>query len=132
MQQGRLNRFFHSREFLCKCGCGLFNLDEGFLTILTKARREAAVPFVINSGCRCIPHNEAEGGTRLSGHLTGIAADMRAPDFNTMIAILRGALLAGIPGIALGPNFVHLDIKPRRMIKVYVGFTLTDSGLTIG
>jgi len=132
MQQGRLNRFFHSRELVCKCGCGLFNLNPDFLKILTKARREAAVPFVVNSGCRCIPHNEAEGGTRLSGHITGNAADIRTLDIDTMIAILRGAIIAGIPGIALGATFVHLDNKARRMIKVYEGFTLTDRGLTIG
>ena len=136
MQTGRLNKYFHSDEFACKCGCGIFNLDSNFFISLTDARRNADVPFVINSGCRCPSHNYKVGGTTRSAHVTTEAikacgADIKAGTVEVMAAILRGALTAGIPGIALGTNYIHLDTKGRRMIKSYSAFTLTKSGLAI-
>jgi hypothetical protein len=137
METGRLNKYFHSDEFLCKCGCGIFNLDPDFFDKLTEARRIADVPFVINSGCRCPSWNRKKGGTSTSGHVTtdsirARASDIRAATVEVVVAILRGAILAEIPGIALGLGFVHLDSKARRMIKCYAAFTLTHRGLTIG
>jgi len=137
MEQARLNKFFHTREFVCKCGCGLVNIDPDFIKKLTEARRIADVAFVINSGCRCAAHNRAVGGASLSGHLASlslaaVASDIRADDVDTMAAILKGAFEAEIPGIGIGEvdghGFVHLDTKPRRMIKVYGAFTLTARG----
>lgn len=137
MERGKLNKYFHSDEFVCKCECGIFNLDPAFFDKLTEARRIADVPFVINSGCRCPSWNKAVGGAPLSAHVTtesiaARASDIKALTVQVMVAILRGAILAEIPGIALGPGFVHLDTKQRRMIKCYEAFTLTHQGLTIG
>lgn len=136
METGRLNKYFHSDEFVCKCGCGIFNLDPDFLKWLTEARRIADVPFIINSGCRCPSHNYIVGGATLSPHLTTEAikargADVKAETVVIMSAILRGALMAGIQGIAIGVNYIHLDTKGRRMIKCYAAFTLTKNGLRI-
>ena len=139
MELLRLNRFFHMREFVCKCGCGLVNIDPDFIKKLTKARRIADVAFIINSGCRCAAHNRAVGGSSVSGHLTSLslparASDIRADDVHTMGAVLKGAFEAEIPGIGVGEvdghGFVHLDTKPRRMIKVYGAFTLTERGFS--
>ncbi len=137
MQRGRLNKYFHSDEFVCKCGCGIFNLDDDFFAKLTEARRLADVPFVINSGCRCPSYNKAVGGTRLSGHITTDSIKARASDIGAlsvyvMSRIMRGALLADMPGIALGHGFVHLDTKHRKMIKAYAAFTLTGRGFSLG
>lgn len=137
MQAGRLNKFFHTDEFVCKCGCGLVNIDPDFFKKLTEARRIAEVPFVINSGCRCADHNMAEGGTPTSPHLTAPTkpargSDIRAETVEIMISILRGAILAGMDGIALGLGFIHLDTKGRKMIKCNAAFTLTARGLFIG
>lgn len=136
MQTGRLNKYFHSDEFACKCGCGIFNLDPDFLDWLTNARRIADVPFIINSGCRCPSYNYTEGGTTMSAHVTteaikARAADIEAETVEVMAAILRGAIIAGIRGIGIGNCFIHLDTKGRRMIKCYAAFTLTKSGLMI-
>ncbi len=134
MERGRLNKYFHSDEFLCKCGCGIFNLDPDFLNLLTEARRAADVPFVINSGCRCPSHNYEVGGAPRSAHLTteairGRGADVKAEKVEIMCAIMRGALIAGIQGIGIAAGFIHLDTKGRRMIKCYAAFTLTKNGL---
>ena len=136
MRRGRLNKYFHSDEFVCKCGCGIFNLDDDFFAKLAEARRIADVPFVINSGCRCPVWNKEQGGTRLSGHVTtevikARASDIRAISVYVMSRILRGAILAEIPGIALGRGLVHLDTKNRRMIKAYAAFTLTARGFNM-
>jgi len=137
MEQGRLNEYFHSQEFACKCGCGIFNLDPDFFDKLTEARRIADVPFVINSGCRCPSHNKAEGGSQISAHITTDAikargSDIRARTIDVMRAILRAAFEVDMPGIAIGEGFVHLDTKERKMIKTYAAFTLTARGLFAG
>lgn len=136
MERVRLNKYFHEDEFACKCGCGICNIDPGFLDWLTEARRIADVPFVINSGCRCPSHNYNEGGSTLSPHVTTAAikargADVKAETIEVVVAILRGAIITGIPGIGLGLGFIHLDSKARKMIKCYGPFTLTKSGLII-
>lgn len=143
MEAGRINKFFHTDEFKCKCGCGIVNLDPDFLNLLTATRRIADVPFVINSGCRCPQHNLAVGGTTTSAHITtevirARGSDIRAATLEMVIAILFGAFTVGIPGIALGVGkeskvpFVHLDTKNRKMFKVNVAFTLTKAGLFLG
>jgi len=137
MEAGRINNFFHTDEFKCKCGCGIVNLDTDFLNWLTAARRIADVPFIINSGCRCPAHNKAEGGTESSAHITtdvirARGADIEAKTVEVVIAILFGAFTVGIHGIALGVGFVHLDTKNRKMIKCNAAFTLTKRGLFLG
>lgn len=137
MEAGRINKFFHTDEFKCKCGCGIVNLDPDFLNWLTASRRIADVPFIINSGCRCSAHNKAKGGTTKSAHLTtesirARGADIRAETVEVVTAILTGAFTVGIPGIALGIGFVHLDTKNRKMIKCNAAFTLTKRGLFLG
>lgn len=132
MERGRLNKYFHSREFECKCGCGLFNLDPTFFEKLTKTRESAGVPFVINSGCRCSSHNYIVGGTKQSGHLTGKACDIKAHTLAVMTAILRGAFLREMDGIGIGPNFIHLDMKGRKLITCYEPFTRTFSRVRYG
>lgn len=69
-------RNFSEGEFYCKCGCGFYNMHEGHIIRLQYARDLAAIPFLVNSGCRCPKHNEAVGGKPNSWHPLGEATDI--------------------------------------------------------
>ncbi len=61
---GDLATHFNRREFACKCGCGFDTVDVIIIRFLTHLRNKLSgfyihpVRIIINSGCRCIPHNE--------------------------------------------------------------------------
>lgn len=115
-------KHFKEREFLCKCGCGLYNMDEVFLQKLDYAREKAGIPFVVSSGCRCRAHNEAEGGSENSDHLTGQGADIVGADVFFRWRIVRAAIAAGIRRIGLADTFVHLGDNldnPHPVIWLY-------------
>lgn len=71
-----MNRFFQRSEFACKCGCGYDTVDAELLKRLTIIRQRFG-PVTISSGCRCVTHNEREGGSPKSQHLLGRAADIK-------------------------------------------------------
>lgn len=80
-----MNQFFQRSEFACKCGCGYDTVDAELLKRLTIIRQRFG-PVTINSGCRCVEHNEAiqkEANPNYvpysskSQHLLGRAADIK-------------------------------------------------------
>ena len=115
-------RYFVEEEFLCKCGCGLYNMDTGFLSKLDFAREYAGVPFVVASGCRCREHNKAEGGEDNSDHLTGQGADIVSTSSWSRWKIVRSAIAAGIRRIGIAKTFIHLGDNldnPHPVIWLY-------------
>ncbi len=101
-------------EFVCKCGCGLNNLQEGFFRKLVIARNFSNTPFVINSGCRCQAHNENEGGSDTSSHLMGWAADIETKNSRARGRIVRALYAAGITRVGIAGKFIHADDDPNK------------------
>jgi len=99
---------FKPEEFTCKCGCGLQNMKDTFLWKLEFARHEAQIPFVVNSGSRCPKHNEEEGGTKTSDHLSGEGADIRVTGSWERYKVVKAAIQAGIRRIGVANGFIHL------------------------
>jgi len=108
---------FKKSEFECKCGCGLYNMNDQMIGALVMARKNSAVPFVITSGSRCEKHNAHVGGKKASSHLTGYAADISCPDSATRMALLR-ALIRFFPRIEVGDDWIHVDIDPTKSQNV--------------
>lgn len=111
--------YFERKDFACGCGCGFQAVDFELLQILNETREHFGIPLNITSGCRCETHNKNEKGAANSAHKLGIAADFRPnkshPDFQNMLNKIHKHLLERFPdkyGIAIGPTFVHLDVKP--------------------
>jgi zinc D-Ala-D-Ala carboxypeptidase len=115
--------YFRKEEFQCSC-CGREEMESDFLFRLALARSEAGVPFVINSGWRCVVHNRDPnvGGSPDSSHKHGCAADIRARDSVTRFKIIRALLLAGFNRIGVRKDFIHADSdrdKPSGVVWLY-------------
>ena len=72
----KISEHFTRAEFACKCSCGFDTVDVALISILERVRAHFDKPVIITSGCRCVAHNEREGGTHNSQHLKGRAADI--------------------------------------------------------
>lgn len=84
------------------------------LLMLDAARKNAGIPFRVNSGYRTPEHNASVGGVPDSAHTRGYAADIHAPDRDTQIKIVRAARAAGFTRFGLYDSFVHLDNDPAK------------------
>lgn len=104
-------KHFSLKEFECKCGCGLNNFSNVLAVILDDLRELCGFPFIIRSGCRCIPHNKKEGGKPRSDHLTGEGVDIKATNNFQRFMIIAHAIFAGITRIGLARSFIHLGIR---------------------
>lgn len=70
-------KHFKQSEFVCKCGCGLNNINLKLIKILDEIREYFGQPITISSGCRCKAHNaKQEGSSQNSRHISGKAADI--------------------------------------------------------
>jgi len=114
-------KYFEESEFACPC-CGENEIVIELVTKLDDAREYAGIPFHINSGYRCRKHNKKVGGSRLSSHKKGLAADIRAKSSSDRFHIVRGLIKAGFTRIGIGKTYIHADIdehKPQGIIYLY-------------
>lgn len=115
-------RNFSDHEFTCKCGCGLNNMQGGVLHKLDDARDIAGIPFIVNSGSRCVAHNKAEGGKSNSAHLKGWAVDIAADNSRARYKIVMALLTVGFRRIGIAKKFIHADMdptKPQEVVFLY-------------
>lgn len=116
-----LVKYFKKEEFDCRCGCGLNNISSELVGLLDSARMLCDVPFVVNSGTRCIKHNINVGGSKTSSHLLGLACDIQAKDSNTRFKILKSLFRVGFSRILIYENFIHVDVdykKPKELLSL--------------
>ena len=125
-------RSFSVQEMACKCnqceGYPIAKMNLGFMLKLQKVRDLIAAPLIITSGYRCMKHNLASGGSPRSYHLRGMAADIslaeghiRGSQATFRMELVEYALKAGLYGIGIGSNFIHLDSRGygKRRMWVY-------------
>lgn len=101
-------KHFDKKEFACPC-CGVVVLSDEFAKKIDAARDDAGVPFKINSGYRCKPHNKAVGGSDTSSHRIGVACDISCDNSRDRFKIIRGLIRAGIKRIGIAKTFIHAD-----------------------
>jgi len=109
---------FNSKEFQCRCGCGvgsqIEHIDKELLEKLC-AIREHVGPMIITSGARCPRHNQEEGGRPHSAHRTVPGETLcRAVDVQCTNTIARGELLKlafqQFSRVGLAKTFIHMDV----------------------
>ncbi len=112
---GDLSINFSRSEFLCKCGaCGFDTVDTELLETLEWLRRDLDKPVHINSGCRCKEYNSRIGGSALSQHTLGRAADIRVKGVapTTIYQILDEVFGDTVSlGLYQDKGFVHVDTR---------------------
>lgn len=131
--------FFSDDEMKCQgktCGCGnKVILDPVFDTMLLKLRVTLGLPMRVNSGCRCVKHNEKVGGAKRSFHISdepaweglqgSAAVDVPYTDETFRNNLARVAWALGFR-IGYHRNFLHLDsaahhkILPQTIFKYAV------------
>jgi uncharacterized protein YcbK (DUF882 family) len=71
-------KHFQHKEFICPC-CGKIQVASALVFWLDMIRDASNLPLVITSGFRCVTHNREVGGSSMSRHLLGCAADIAIP-----------------------------------------------------
>ena len=111
-------RYFTSKEFACRCGCGtgdsLEHIEKELLDRLCTVREQYG-PMVVTSGARCPLHNKNEGGKPGSAHITIPGGRLcRAVDIRCTDSVQRGKLLALVyqqfKRVGLHKSFIHMDV----------------------
>ena len=104
-----MTRNFTRQEFACKCGCGFDAIEPSLVDDLQNIRDRFGGPLIINSGCRCVTHNENTGGSPASAHLRGMAADIACKSSDERFELVRLCVTI-FQRIGIGKDFVHVDI----------------------
>ncbi len=110
---GDLTKNFSRREFACRCGCGY---EEICIKLVEKLQvtPEKFGPIHINSACRCVKHNQEEGGGHNSSHLRGWAVDIRCRNSFERFFLVKYFLQEGFSRIGIGETFIHVDLDPEK------------------
>ena len=113
-----VSKHFHAREFASKDGCKFVLISKILLQLLEGLRERIGEELYINSGYRTPNHNKAVGGTLLSYHQYGMAADVRAKTKTPEeLYNLLNEMLAGWGGLELHETFVHVDVRMKQWRK---------------
>jgi len=124
-----ITRNFSVSEMSCRCGCGLYEMDEEFMRLLQILRDEMQGPLRVTSGRRCDVHNfrVSTAQNKQNGiHTKGKAADILVSGERAM-KLFEKARQLGFSGIGLSQKsgtphpqrFIHLDTKPRKALWSY-------------
>ena len=113
---GDVSENFSRSEFECKCGCGFDTVDIELLRILEKIRAHFDRPITINSGCRCVDHNNTVDGSDSSQHLYGRAADIVIDGIGPEI-VYELADQMDIGGAGNYNTFTHVDSRTDQLAR---------------
>lgn len=111
MENDWLSAHFRRSEFACKCGCGFDTVDAKLVDLCEMIRWfNGDKRIVIDSGCRCLARNTAEGGAEESMHLWGRAADMRVDDPQKVYDLFNKHFPTRY-GFGVYHNRIHVDSR---------------------
>ena len=111
----------------CRCGCGIYEMDDEFMRMLQELRNQMNGPLHITSARRCDKHNDdvSTAKNKKNGvHTLGQASDVLISGERAML-LFEKARQIGFSGIGLNQRgdhrkrFVHLDNKPRKALWSY-------------
>ena len=110
-----VSKNFKRSEFACQCGCGFDAVDVELLQVLQDVRDHFGKKTHINSGCRCIRHNQYVGGDDDSQHLISKAADIVVFWVNPVfVADYLNRKYPDKFGIGRYTDFTHVDVRAEK------------------
>ena len=110
-----MSKYFTTKEFDCKCGCGLNNINPSFYSILDAVREELGHALIATSGSRCLKHNAEVGGENPSEHCDGDGVDVACLDSFTRAVIIMKAIAIGVKRIGIKENSIHLGLSKKSI-----------------
>lgn len=103
-------KFFTEEEFNALTpSCSLSDMDETFMKRLDFVRGLTGRPLFLNCAFRSSDWDKSKGRTGNSFHCKGLAVDVHCVDSKYRASLVASAFIAGIHGIGIYPDFVHLD-----------------------
>lgn len=115
--QGMLSKYFRAREFQAG-GCNIVIVSKVLLKILDDLRDKIGEPIYINSGYRTPEHNKAVGGSTLSYHMYGMAADIRADKHTPkQLYNILDEWMEGWGGLEEHETYLHVDVRAKEWRK---------------
>lgn len=116
--QKQVSEHFRVREFRCKDGSDKILISEELILVLEKLRSKLSCSININSGYRTKAHNKKVGGSAVSKHLKGMAADIICKKDGKTVPAKTVCLAAqdlGLDGIAyISSSATHIDVRGYR------------------
>ena len=108
-------------EFRCQCGCGVVKMNRDFVLKILKLRELMAEPMNVNSGYRCAKHpKEIVKKKPWAGfHVKGEGVDIRVSSRKYRAKLDRLRSAAGITGVGVANNYLHLDHRTWDALYVY-------------
>lgn len=112
--QTMISKHFRAREFQSG-NCKIVIVSNTLLRVLDSLRDKIGEPIYINSGYRTPNHNKKVGGSTLSYHMYGMAADIRA-DRHTpkQLYTILDEWLEGWGGLQEHETFLHVDVRSKE------------------
>lgn len=109
---GDLTDDFSLKEFKCKCGCGIVNVEFELANKLQELRDFVGEKIIINSGCRCPTHNRNVGGKRSSEHVTTESKFLKGVDIRSRnrFKLLQGAMNI-FKRVGVAKLWIHVGIS---------------------
>lgn len=113
MSSNYVPEFFTEDEFV-RVGCHMSDVNKSSLYRLDCCRRDAGIPFIINSAYRSPSSDIAAGRSGKGAHTLGRAFDISCKDNLSRFKIVKSALMNGFNRIGIGHTFIHLDDCDER------------------
>lgn len=114
----RISENFFLREFECT-GKGHHHVivDDDLLDKVQQLRSYWNTGISFNSAYRCPQRNKEVGGALNSYHMLGMAVDIPLSLFPVGIEeVAESASMLGFTGIGKYDTFIHLDVRPGRLV----------------
>lgn len=121
----QLTKNFKAREYMCKCGCGIWHVEPLLIEMVQELRDAYGEPLQINSASRCPRHNRSIRGELDSMHLTTErrpcrAVDIHCPNSVMRFKLLRAGLEIGFSGVGIADSYIHLDVRENtKLVFLY-------------
>ena len=118
---------FSVNEMSCRCGCGLYEMDEDFMRLLQILRYEMQGPLRVRIVRRSNYHNDGVSAAKNKKNAVynlGQASNILISGESTML-LFEKARKVGFSGIGLSQKgnhssrFLHLDTLPRKALFRY-------------
>jgi len=112
------SKYFKTREFACRCGCGYDKPSDVLVKALDSLREASNAPISITGPLRCANHNRSAGGASNSRHLPrhadGVDIKIKGKTVRQMVRLALSIPEFKDGGIGIYHNRIHVDTRGKK------------------